>query len=51
MSFKTNKSQQINFDDNFSTLNERTKKFVMNSWAKGFSEIIFSAINEERQTA
>lgn len=48
MSFKTNKSQQINFDDNFSTLNERTKKFVMNSWAKGFSEIIFSAINEER---
>lgn len=48
MSFTTNKSQQISFDDNFSTLNERTKKFVMNSWAKGFSEIIFSAINEER---
>lgn len=48
MSFTTNKSQQISFDDNFSTLNERTRKFVLNSWAKGFSEIIFSAINEER---
>ena len=29
-------------------INDRTKKFVLNSWAKGFSEIIFHAINEER---
>lgn len=48
MSFTTNESQQMSFDDNFTNLNERTKKFVMNSWAKGFSDIIFPAIDEKR---
>ena len=48
MSFKTNKFQQITFDDSFLKQNERTKKFVMNSWAKGFSEIVLPAINENR---
>lgn len=48
MSFKTNKEQQLTLNDRFLQVNERTKKFVLNSWAKGFSEIIFPAINEER---
>jgi len=48
MSFTTNDSQQITLDDSFTNLNERTKKFVMNSWAKGFSDHIFPAINEKR---
>lgn len=48
MSFKTNKEQQLTLDDRFLQVDERTKKFVLNSWAKGFSEIIFPAINEER---
>lgn len=48
MAFKTNESQQVHIDDNFLGLNDRTKKFVLNSWAKGFSEIVFPAINEKR---
>lgn len=48
MSFKTNACQQISFEDNFLTLSERTRKFVQNSWAKGFGEIVFPAINEDR---
>lgn len=48
MAFKTNSTQQINIKDNFLMSNDRTKKFVLNSWAKGFSEVIFPAINEER---
>ena len=48
MAFKTNKFQQINLNDNFLALNDRTQKFVLNSWAKGFSEIVFPTINEER---
>lgn len=48
MAFKTNESQQINLNDSFMVVNDRTKKFVLNSWAKGFSEIVSPAINEER---
>ena len=48
MSFTVNKFQQISLEDNFSNLDDRTKKFVMNSWAKGFSDLIFPAINEKR---
>jgi len=48
MSLTTNEAQQLTLDDRFLTMNERTKKFVLGSWAKGFSEIIFPAINEKR---
>jgi len=48
MSFTTNDSQQINLNDNFTSLNERTKKYVSNSWAKGFSDVIFPSIDENR---
>jgi hypothetical protein len=48
MSFKINKEQQLTLNDRFLQLDERTKKFVLDSWAKGFAEIIFPAINEER---
>lgn len=48
MAFKLNKYQQINLEDNFLLLSERIKKFVANSWAKGFADIVFPAINEER---
>lgn len=48
MSFTTNNYQQISLDDTFTSLNERTRKFIMNSWAKGFSDLIFPAINENR---
>ncbi|WP_414151473.1 hypothetical protein ACIZ62_06070 [Acetobacterium carbinolicum] len=36
MSFKTNKEQQLTLDDRFLQVDERTKKFVLNFWAKGF---------------
>ena len=48
MSFKINKEQQLTLDDRFLKVDERTKKFVLSSWAKGFSGIIFPAINEDR---
>jgi len=35
-------------DDRFLQVDERTKKFILSSWANGFSEIIFPAINEKR---
>ncbi|MBE0068677.1 transposase, partial [Thermoanaerobacterium thermosaccharolyticum] len=34
MAFVLNESQQITMDDRFLNLDERTKKFVLNSWAK-----------------
>ncbi|MEG2357219.1 MAG: DDE transposase, partial [Clostridia bacterium] len=34
--------------DSFSTQRLLTQKFVENSWAKGFAEFVFPAINEER---
>lgn len=48
MAFTTNDYQQYSITDSFNYLSERTQKFIENSWAKGFSEIIFPAINEER---
>ena len=48
MSFTTNESQQLSLEDSFLNLNDRTKKFVINSWAKGFADVIFPAINEKR---
>ena len=48
MSFTTNESQQLSLEDSFINSNDRTKKFVMTSWAKGFADIIFPAINEKR---
>lgn len=48
MSFTLNESQQLTLEDSFLNLDERTKKFVIKSWAKDFSEIIFPAINENR---
>ncbi|MBE0228265.1 transposase, partial [Thermoanaerobacterium thermosaccharolyticum] len=32
MAFVLNESQQITMDDRFLNLDERTKKFVLNSW-------------------
>ncbi|MDD2216639.1 MAG: transposase [Eubacteriales bacterium] len=48
MSFKTNDNQQITLDDRFNRLTQREQKFVLNSWAKDFADIVFPAINEER---
>lgn len=48
MAFTTNESQQYTLDDSFYALNERTKKIVLNTWAKAFADIIFPAINEQR---
>ena len=48
MSFVANESQQLSLTDSFNTLSPRTKRVVENSWAKGFAEVVFPAINEER---
>jgi hypothetical protein len=48
MAFTLNESQQLTLDDSFLNLDERTRKFVTKSWAKGFAEVIFPAINEKR---
>jgi hypothetical protein len=48
MAFKANDSQQLKLDDSFLTLNERSRKILLNSWAKEFGDIVFPAIYEER---
>ena len=48
MAFTLNESQQLTLEDSFLNLDERTRKFVIKSWAKDFSEVIFPAINENR---
>lgn len=48
MSFSPNQYQQLRLDDKFNFLSGREKRILENSWAKGFADIIFPAINEER---
>lgn len=48
MAFRTNPSQQLSLEDRFQLASKREQRFVLKSWAKGFSEIVFPAINEER---
>lgn len=48
MSFVENKFQQPNMDEPFSNLSERAQKVLLNSWAKGFADIVFPEINEDR---
>lgn len=45
ISFKTNKSQQINMNDTFLNCSERTMKAVNASWANNFYELIISNIH------
>ncbi len=47
MSFVTNPSQQITFDDSLFHLTEREKKALEHSWAKPFAEELFPMIDEE----
>jgi hypothetical protein len=51
MSFRENANQQISMYDTTNVLTERTKKYLRNSWAEGFANIVFPAINEERFAA
>ena len=48
MGFSANKHQQLSLDDNFNQLTDRTKKFILNSWAGGFAKTIFPLIKEEK---
>lgn len=48
MSFKVNQNQQLTLDDSFLNVSSRTKRIVMNSWAKDFADIVFPSINEKR---
>ena len=48
MAFSANNQQQVSLDDNFNRLSDRTKKFILDSWAGPFADKIFPAINEER---
>jgi hypothetical protein len=43
-----NKMNQIGFSDSLNNLTERETKFLKKSWAEGFAQIVFPAINEER---
>lgn len=46
MSFKTNKYQQMSFNDSFDGLTAREQRFLEKSWAKYFGDFIFPAIDE-----
>ena len=47
MSFVTNPSQQLTFDDSTYHLTDRERKALDKSWAKPFAEEIFPVIDEE----
>lgn len=47
MSFRTNNSQQLSFEDSFGNLTSREQLAVERSWAKIFSDEVFPAIDEE----
>ncbi|MDD4528138.1 MAG: transposase [Candidatus Margulisbacteria bacterium] len=47
MSFVSNKSNQLNFNDSVFNLTDREKRFLEKSWAKPFAEKIFPNINEK----
>ncbi len=48
MAFKSNDTQQLPIEDAFLNLSPRVQRFVQKSWATGFSDIVFPAINETR---
>lgn len=48
MAFASNKNQQISVFDGYNAGSERTRKFILNSWANSFAHDIFPAINEDR---
>ena len=45
MAYRTNFSAQISMDDSFERLTDRQKKVVLKSWAKGFADQVFPAID------
>lgn len=45
MAYRSNFSTQISLDDSFERLTDRQKKVVMKSWAKGFADQVFPAID------
>lgn len=47
MAYRANFSTQMSMDDSFERLSDRTKRIVMNSWAKGFADKVFPAIDSE----
>ena len=48
MAFSTNQCQQFSLLDSYNALSERSRNYVINSWASVFSTDIFPTINEER---
>lgn len=47
MAYRSNFSNQISMNDSFELLSDRKKKVVLNSWAKGFAEVVFPAIDSD----
>ncbi|HAL74057.1 MAG TPA: transposase [Clostridiales bacterium] len=48
MAFVKNSSQQLSFEDSTFNPTERSRRYLKNSWAEAFSQLIFPRINEER---
>jgi len=48
MSFSSNSTQQISFEDSCNTLTKREKRILENSWADNFSKYVFPDIDENR---
>lgn len=47
MAYRSNFSNQISMNDSFEMLSDRKKKVVLDSWAKGFAEVVFPAIDSD----
>jgi len=48
MSFAANENRQLSMGDSFLHTSKRTQKLIKNSWAQGFADVVFPAIDEER---
>lgn len=48
MSFEINTYQQITLGDSYLNASNRVRKIIGHSWYKGFLEVVFPDINEER---
>ena len=47
MAYRSNFSNQISIYDSFEMLSDRKKNMITKSWAKGFAEAVFPAINSD----
>ena len=47
MAYRSDFSKQISMNDSFELLSDRKKNVVLKSWAKGFADTVYPAIDSD----